>query len=291
MVNNQYYGWLIAIEYTKPFSENDTLLMDIMANAASIILENDKHLILRNSQETVFQELLHSEFTDSSEFFQRVHNNHMFQNESWAIVASSQIHSDDYTILSAIKNHLSLLLPETPITIEDNTLFVLIDMSNISYIKNTLRNFFKSNALIGAISQSYQNILEAKQYATQAKELLKIAQLLQISDPYIEFDKYSYYHAAYTLLKHGNSQYYIPKELIAVQNYDQKYGTEYCKSIRCWLKNRNLAICAQQLSIHRNTMVYRFEKFQEISGIDLSNESNLLRLYLAFLIQDLSALS
>ena len=92
---------------------------------------------------------------------------------------------------------------------------------------------------------------------------------------------------AYLLVKEKTEAWYIPEGLTKVLEYDKDCDTEYCRSVREWSWCRNLVEAAAALGIHRNTMVYRYEKFQELSGMDLSDEECVSQLELAFHILEI----
>ncbi|PJF38228.1 MAG: CdaR family transcriptional regulator, partial [Phototrophicales bacterium] len=49
--------------------------------------------------------------------------------------------------------------------------------------------------------------------------------------------------------------------------------------------NGNLAKAAQDLDVHRNTLVYRLERISELTDMDLNDADNRLMLHLALKIQ------
>lgn len=68
-----------------------------------------------------------------------------------------------------------------------------------------------------------------------------------------------------------------PIELLA--RGDQKSG-QLIKTLRSWLAhNQNMARTAEALRIHRNTLNYRLQRIQEITGLDLDDIDDLLLLY------------
>lgn len=67
----------------------------------------------------------------------------------------------------------------------------------------------------------------------------------------------------------------------------RQHGEEFVRSLHAYLAcGRNLSRTAESLYIHRNTLVYRIEKIEEVLGADLSeaDEDELFYLYLSCLI-------
>jgi carbohydrate diacid regulator len=60
-----------------------------------------------------------------------------------------------------------------------------------------------------------------------------------------------------------------------------KNGDELIDMVICWCENKfNLSQTARSLNIHKNTLIYRFSKFKEITGFDLNDFKNAIALYI-----------
>lgn len=63
---------------------------------------------------------------------------------------------------------------------------------------------------------------------------------------------------------------------------DARSGTEYAKTLRCYLEHaRDSAATAQALSVHQNTLRYRLRRASELFTIDLANADDTLWLWLS----------
>ncbi len=69
--------------------------------------------------------------------------------------------------------------------------------------------------------------------------------------------------------------------------FDQKNGTDYMTTLRCYLEhNSSVQEVAQMTFVHRNTVNYKIKRIREILKCDFDYE-NKLKLMLAFFIKDL----
>lgn len=81
---------------------------------------------------------------------------------------------------------------------------------------------------------------------------------------------------------------YVNKYLCPVIEYDKKYNQNLFETLREYLKNsQNLARTAQKLYIHRNTMIKRVEKLEDILGCSFKEADTVNQLYNAVKIYDL----
>lgn len=54
--------------------------------------------------------------------------------------------------------------------------------------------------------------------------------------------------------------------------YDARHGTRMYETLRVFLRNeRSLSVSLQELNIHRNSLIYRLERIQQIAGCDLED--------------------
>lgn len=81
----------------------------------------------------------------------------------------------------------------------------------------------------------------------------------------------------------SNLVYLCTPALIALLRYDGKHGTDFCKVLHAYLKNdRNVSATAAELYIHRNTMMYKLKRMEEIMGDSLDDSMVRERLLFSF---------
>ena len=81
------------------------------------------------------------------------------------------------------------------------------------------------------------------------------------------------------------SRHLAAPELLTLLDYDRKHGTSYFLTLRTFLANeRSMPQSAQEMIIHRTTLIYRLKKIQAITGLDLDDPDQRLYLLLSFRI-------
>nr|WP_307998214.1 helix-turn-helix domain-containing protein [uncultured Merdimonas sp.] len=287
LFRGKYWGWIIVAEGDTPLKEEDTQIADILSQAITLILERKNAVPSNVNNEDILLELLADTYASEEEFADRVRALDFTLEGVWSVVAVCDSSGSSTASLQAYRNQLAAVLTSVSMTVYQDTLMLLINENEKKFARNALKTMIKTNHLLAAESLPFENILELSKYFRQSRELLDIALILNRKDQLVFFKDYALYHVAYLLVKEKTEAWYIPEGLTKVLEYDKDCDTEYCRSVREWSWCRNLVEAAAALGIHRNTMVYRYEKFQELSGMDLSDEECVSQLELAFHILEI----
>ena len=71
-----------------------------------------------------------------------------------------------------------------------------------------------------------------------------------------------------------------------IERYDRENQTDLLRTLKVYLENDcNAQKCGRLLFLHRNSLVYRVHRIQEITGCDLSNPVERSFLRISFLLR------
>ena len=88
-------------------------------------------------------------------------------------------------------------------------------------------------------------------------------------------------------MKPSEMQYYYHSQLDNLIDYDKKYNTECVETLKVFLDCfNNISKASRMLVIHRNTLLYRITKIEEVLGRSLSNPTVCIELHLALTIKN-----
>lgn len=88
-------------------------------------------------------------------------------------------------------------------------------------------------------------------------------------------------------MKPSEMQYYYHSQLDNLIDYDKKYNTECVETLKVFLDCfNNISKASRMLVIHRNTLLYRITKIEEVLGRSLSNPTVCIELHLALAIKN-----
>ena len=138
------------------------------------------------------------------------------------------------------------------------------------------------------ISCQFDNIEELPIFYRQAMMALKIGHVFSRKENISYYSQLLTYDILLTTDSKEPMRHFCRKELDKLIDHDKRFGSDYYNTFYTFLRcfgNKNLT--AQQLFVHRNTLVYRLDKIVEILDIDLFDGEQCLQYYLSCKINDL----
>lgn len=155
-------------------------------------------------------------------------------------------------------------------------------------IKTTLSSFAKDLAektgfqFSFGLSESFQDVEQSHNMYEQAEVAWQWGHLTKL-----ESNIFSYRHFDIELLLSSldekvlyNYQRLVLNDLLSKENYHL-----YANLIKTYVQsNGSLTTCAEKLFIHKNTVQYRLNRLYQITGYNPQNLVDLVKLYLAFLV-------
>jgi len=139
-----------------------------------------------------------------------------------------------------------------------------------------------------AIGHLYPRVLDAPRAYREAEQALTIAMRLFGPNRTTAFDDLGIYRLLFHL--HGTPELAIFYEetLGKIVQHDDRHGSELVPTLKTYFAaHGNLSKTAELLFLHRNTVSYRLQRIEELSGLHLDDEEDRFRLQLALKLRDL----
>lgn len=169
----------------------------------------------------------------------------------------------------------------------DNNIVLLTEADNLndntSQTANTIKDMINSEMYIDVcigVGNSYAGLFNISKSYIEAKEAIRVGKKFNYPyDIYIYKDLLTE-RIISSLTKESLKEFI--SEMLA-RNIDEALNEEMVKTIQVMFKNNlNISDSSRALYIHRNTLLYRIEKIQKITGIDIRKfeDAVVLKLYL-----------
>ncbi|MBQ9031042.1 MAG: helix-turn-helix domain-containing protein [Parasporobacterium sp.] len=180
-------------------------------------------------------------------------------------------------------------------SIENNYLVCLVNMPQDQHMQYTILNEFiskcaKRSRYYCGVSNSFNNLSTCPGAYYQSKKALAIGKKLK-NDPFIADHNVFFFRQVMplALLDEAasviNIRKYVSPTVLQLIEYDKEHNSDYAYSLYCYLESsHNFQTAAKMACVHKNTMVYRIKKIEELTGLSLDDGQECLRLHLSFVI-------
>lgn len=291
-INGQIIARLCINEILAPLTDRDTAVITILADFVTKAMHTQDIYKYNRPKDLdkILENLLNRHFVQEKKI------DLILQSYGWNI-------SDTYVcfcLRSKIQEELNYSLYSLAVLLSDyfysncytvynNQIVFIVNLTRIRTDKETLlRNtisLFRDNLLEAGISTDFTDFKELYYYFTQASWAIEIGKRKNPDFWYFRFEDYNLDYLIRCCTGKLNPYSAIPLGLKKLIAYDEKNLSDYTHSLKVYLQNdRNIAETVRELFIHRNTFIYRLERIQAISGLDLNDYDTRLLLEISFAI-------
>ncbi|MCR4435772.1 MAG: helix-turn-helix domain-containing protein [Clostridiales bacterium] len=135
------------------------------------------------------------------------------------------------------------------------------------------------------VSRCFYSLEDLREHYIQSVYALKLGKLLHDERNVFLYEDYAIFHVVEACSAAGDLKKYCHPSLLKLIEYDKQNNTSFVQTLAKYVYNsKNVAETANDLHIHRNTILYRIEKISEIMNVDLTNSNIILQLHFSFKI-------
>lgn len=290
-VDKKPVGYLLSIESTNVFDEAKVELLEMASKLLSKIIA---FTALKSGQDiyhSTWDALINAieEIPGSDQILREyILNSGLREKSQYYLILLSleKYKMTDYQ-MAPLYNVLRIIFPLCVFSYYKNSVLLIVDFSEYkdalySKIMSRQENFIEQGIKV-IISDPFYDFSNMKRYYDQVKRAEYLVNQLKISKVICFYDEFRTYDMILYEWKDLSLPLYIRKSEQKLYDYDKVHGTEYFKTIYCYIKNsRSLQGTADELFIHKNTVSYRVNRVRELFDLDLNDAEVRIGLYLAY---------
>lgn len=151
----------------------------------------------------------------------------------------------------------------------------------LSKIQSELDKNLNITTTVG-VSSNFTSYIEIKDANKDAREAIKISRLTNCNSEPIFIESKRLEQAILQISENNSIKNYVNNTISVLEKYDNENNSELLETLN------QLILCmgvktkaAQNLFLHRNTLMYRIKKIEDLIGYDLSDKNQLLSLAIA----------
>lgn len=176
--------------------------------------------------------------------------------------------------------------------IDDNTLYMLLyalNSKSSAFLQEDVPQMLAFLQAKLGVSDRFTDIMQFDACRRQAEAALEMGSLTNPGDCVFRYGDYRFSFILHSIAKHMNEDSILAPGIRQLEQYDKTYGTSYLSTLEQYvLKNRNGKKVLEKLGIHRNTLLYRLQKIEELLSVSLEDGSTFTHYYISFYIMKMN---
>ncbi|MCR4434925.1 MAG: helix-turn-helix domain-containing protein [Eubacteriales bacterium] len=291
-IGNITVGYLTVIEYEKPFKESDLELVALLCDVISSEMYKTKPF--KNAKGALYEsflaDLLNGSIQDSQAVQEMVKDLNLKLGENLYILTIDLRRSDNsYAHLVHLMYRLENMVTGSKSIMYRDYIVMLISCDKEKPFSggslSPFLEFLRENNLYAGLSRCFHSLMELNYYYMQSLKAIELGIRSNKEDVFFVYEEYALYHLLDTHSNPAGLKKFCHPSLLTLMDYDRKNNTSYTQTLYIYImNNRNRAESANILRIHRATLIYRIEKIETITDIDLDDMNTLNHLYVSFMI-------
>jgi len=130
----------------------------------------------------------------------------------------------------------------------------------------------------------FENLQDGKKSMEQAELALKVG-ITSGKKKFFGYEALGFYKVLFNVSNRKELETFRLEVLGPLNDYDQRHKGELLPTLTAYLEDtENLALVADRLHIHRNTLRYRMQKVEELTGRNLNDTQDRMHLYFATVV-------
>ena len=148
-------------------------------------------------------------------------------------------------------------------------------------IEEQVKTEYPDGHLIAGLSGPALTLSEWPQVYDEALQAMQLGERLQIKRV-VQFSSLGVYQLLVQLEEFPTVRSFTDQVIGPLVDYDEQHNSSLVKTIDAYFDHHgNISQTAESLFIHRNTLLYRLERIQELTGHDLNQSNMRLALHLS----------
>lgn len=296
IVDGENIAYVYIINYCKP----DQLSQRAIEYGISLIaakLKRDRNMVITQAKvnKTLVKIMLNDDALPE-EFYDNVELNLNWENQGFIYGICIRLNFKENKKVEnyefVIYNYLDNALGENCYlsTNKDDNIFVFLKVDNKDHLKKIVSNLMKYIETYEDISIVSIGISNPYKDIKSIKRLYNEAYLANFFSNYniVYYDSLNTIKLLYPLKDDKDVQQYYDETIKKIEEYDKKNGTQFLETLETYFKyNLKKTLVADKLFIHVETLRYRLNRIEEITGYSVEETEGLFALQMGLKIRSL----
>ncbi|MBN1315573.1 MAG: helix-turn-helix domain-containing protein [Anaerolineales bacterium] len=291
-IRDRIVGHLSVIENNRPFLDDDIEIARVLIDVVISEVQKDNYYLFMAGihHEYFILDLLQENHDKPTTIEDRVRSLQWdAYNVFYLVTINIPRKNDAFFFVEYLRTRLGYIFTfSKSVYYDENVILVIYKEHDVQKIVKKLETILFENDLFAGVSFKFSSIIDLKRHYEQAKHALSIGKLLKRDKHVFLYDDLYVYDLLTIINRHANLKDFCHPSIDKILDYDRENGVDYYNTLFEYVMGgANMAQVANKLYIHRNTLYHRIKKISEITGMDLENGDDYLKLLLSFKIVEL----
>ena len=290
-LNHRPIGTIVIFEVQRNFSELDLKLANRLADVLAVHMRNNDFILYAKgfAYEHLFQDLLDGTISAAT-LHERIQSQHLhIEEDIYVLVVDISEFDRTYKTLQYFRGILDDLIENGKSILYNNYIVIVVMRKGGVYLSEkeivNMNHFCEGKKISAGISKCFHDISMLKAHFEQAVTALNLNWEIDKKHQLSFYTEYTIEHIIAIASEKVDLKQFCEESLLRLLEYDAANHTDLAECLHEFLiQERNLAHTASILHMHRNTLIYRVNRIEEIMEHDLDDENYRFRLLLSFQI-------
>lgn len=149
-------------------------------------------------------------------------------------------------------------------------------------LREQIETEFPESTIIAGISGPAKTLSDWPTAYNQALQAMQLGERLKLTNQFVEFNSLGIYRLLYELEDQPKVRRFTDEIMRPLAEYDGQNRGSLVKTVEAYFTHHgNISQTAESLFVHRNTLLYRMERIQELTGLQLDQANMRLALHLS----------
>lgn len=294
VVNDVMIGLVSVLDVNRPFEEEDTELLERLTKILAYYFSmDDSYKFVQDARrESFFLSLLKEPITDRDALNKRANSLGVSGELVYCVASATSQMWDGKTNLTRICEDLAKLFPFCYTLIYNGCILAVIPQKKQQDIpwhsSPALQKYLQTHGITLGVSRSLYGLSNIHEQYWQASMAQHAGRRLKNGKALFLFEHLALHSLFLSVGPEVELQRYCAGSLVRLRQYDAENNASYVETLRSYIQcGGNVTKTAEQLYIHRSTLIYRLKKIEELMGNRLDNHRFRNHIYLSFLISEL----
>ncbi len=149
-------------------------------------------------------------------------------------------------------------------------------------IREQIELEFPDAQFVGGLSGPAATLADWPQMYDQALQAMQLGERLSLTNQFVEFSSLGIYRLLYELEEQPQVRKFTDEIMRPLVEYDEQNRGSLVRTVEAYFDHHgNISQTAESLFVHRNTLLYRMDRIEELTGLNLTQSNMRLALHLS----------